>query len=346
MLLKFEGLQRHLQQGLSPLYVFTGDEYLLLQEGCDLVRQCARQNDFTQREIYTLDRNFKWETILNSTQTISLFGDKKIIELRIPTGRIGGREGTKQLQKLIDSTSQDNVIIITLPRLDSTTKKSAWVTALIKHAIYIDVPTITPAQLPAWINTRLKNQNQQATPESLAFIVSRVEGNLLAAHQEILKLGLLYPTGTLTHEQIKNAVLNVARYDIFNLSETILNGDSKRFMSMMTGLQGEGSPLVLMLWVFTDTLRNLLKFKIAQENNESLPFVAKRLRIWNDRANLFIKATNRFSRKTIEQGLQELSHIDRIVKGLKENNLTDNAWDALTQLGLLFAKTGRNTHGH
>ena len=235
MQLRHDSLDAHLGKSLAPLYVIASDEHLLALEAADKIRRSARANGYTEREVLVVERSFKWGELLAANQSQSLFGDKKLIELRIPTGK-PGKDGGQALQDYAANLSPDNLTIISLPKLDWATQKAAWVGALQQAAVYIDIPLVERAQLPGWIGNRLAAQQQSADRPCLDFIADRVEGNLLAAHQEIQKLALLYPPGKLGFEQVQDAVLNVARYDVFKLNEAMLSGDIARLTRMMDGL--------------------------------------------------------------------------------------------------------------
>ena len=337
MFLKYELLESHLENGLSLLYVLTGDEPLLLLEAADLIRQTARKRQFSERDILTVERGFKWGQLHAANNALSLFGERKLIELRIPGGR-PGKEGSQAIQEYVRRLTPDNVTLVTLPRLDWTTQKSAWVNALQNNGVYIEVPTVELARLGNWIASRLKRQNQYTGKECLDFLVERVEGNLLAAHQEIRKLALLYPEGELDFEQVRHAVLNVARYDVFKLNEALLSGQPARFVKMMEGLKGEGEPLPLVLWTLTEEIRTLLKCKIALETGQAFSVVAKSLRLKGPREKTVQLAIGRLSRKTLQDALQQTAQIDKIINGLPSGFMLDDAWDALTQLGLSLAR--------
>ena len=227
MQLRLEALDNHLAKSLAPLYVITSDEHLLALEAADKIRRTARSQGFSEREVLVVERSFKWGELLAANQSQSLFGDRKLIELRIPTGK-PGKDGGQALQEYVSALNPNNVTLIALPKLDWATQKTAWVAALQQAGVYIDIPLVERAQLPAWIGNRLAAQGQSADKQSIDFIADRVEGNLLAAHQEIQKLALLHPQGKLSFEQVQDAVLNVARYDVFKLSEAVLAGQAVR----------------------------------------------------------------------------------------------------------------------
>ncbi len=328
-------LDQHLEKNLASLYVITSDEHLLLLEATDKIRKTAIVKGIIEREILTTsEKSFKWDDLLASNSVISLFGDKKLIELRIPSTGTLKKEGAQALQQYVAELNPDNVTIITLPKLDRTTKNSAWIKSLQEHAIFLEIPVVERSQLGRWIANRLKQQNQNANEESIEFLVNMVEGNLLAAHQEIRKLGLLYPEGTLNFDQIKDAVLNVARYDIFKLNETLLSGDVSRFVRMMEGLKGEGAALPLVLNILSEEIRTLLKLKTAVTHGQSIDILMKNLRIWGSRERLIRNIIPRLSIDTLQKALQQAAQVDKIVKGLRVSTLVDDAWDALLQLGL------------
>lgn len=337
MQLRNDALDAHLSKPLAGLYVITSDEHLLALEAADKIRKAARAQGFSEREVLVVDRSFKWGELLAANQSQSLFGDKKLIELRIPTGK-PGKDGGKALQDYAASLSPDNVTLITLPKLDWATQKAAWVGSLQQAAVYIDIPLIERAQLPAWLGVRLAAQRQSANRECLDFIADRVEGNLLAAHQEIQKLALLYPEGPLSFEQIHDAVLNVARYDVFKLNEAMLSGDTTRLVRMLEGLKGEGEALPLVLWAVAEEVRTLLKLKSGVAQGRPLSQLTKEYRIWGPRERLIEPALRRLKLSTLESALQEAAQIDKMVKGLRAKQFSGDAWDAMLQLGLKIAR--------
>ena len=337
MQLRLEALDGHLSKGLAPLYVITSDEHLLALEAADRIRKTARAQGYTERDVLTVERTFKWGELLAANQALSLFGDKKLIELRIPTGK-PGKDGSAALQSYAKDLSPDNLTLITLPKLDWQTAKAAWVSTLQQAAVYIEIPNVERAQLPQWIGMRLSSQGQSAERQSLDFIADRVEGNLLAAHQEIQKLGLLHEPGRLSFEQVHDAVLNVARYDVFKLSEAMLTGDPARLARMLEGLKGEGEALPLVLWAVTEEIRTLLKLKSGMGQGRPLGALLKEYRIWGPRERMMEPALRRVSLATLEAALQDAAQVDRMVKGLRSKAFAGDAWDAMLQLALRVAR--------
>ena len=338
MQLRFDAIDGHLAKTLAPLYVITSDEFLLALEVADKIRRVAKTQGFLEREILTVERSFKWGSLLAANQSQSLFGDKKLVDLRIPTGK-PGKDGGAALQEYVANLSPDNLTLITLPKLDWATQKAAWVGSLQQAAVYIDIPLVERAQLPNWISQRLSAQGQSVDRPSLDFIADRVEGNLLAAHQEIQKLALLYPPGKLSFEAIHDAVLNVARYDVFKLNEAMLGGDVARLVRMLDGLRAEGEALPLVLWAVAEELRTLLKLKSGMAQGRPLGVLLKEYRIWGPREKLMEPALRRVTLATLSTALQEAAQVDKMVKGLRAKAFAGDAWDALLQLGLRVARS-------
>ncbi len=337
MQLRIDALEGHLAKSIAPLYVISSDEHLLALEAADKIRRAARANGYSERDVLTVERSFKWGELLAANNEMSLFGDKKLIELRIPTGK-PGKDGGAALQSYAKDLSPDNLTLITLPKLDWQTAKAAWVASLQQAAVYIEIPTVERGALPGWIGTRLAAQGQSVDRQGLDFIADRVEGNLLAAHQEIQKLGLLHEPGKLTFEQVHDAVLNVARYDVFKLSEAMLAGDPARLVRMLEGLKGEGEALPLVLWAVAEEIRTLLKLKAAMAQGRPLGALLKEYRIWGPRERMMEPALRRISLATLEQALQDAAQVDKMIKGLRAKAFAGDAWDAMLQLALKVAR--------
>lgn len=331
---------------MLPLYIFSGDEPLLMMEAMDQLRAMAKKQSYTEREVLLQERGFDWSALLSAGQTMSLFGDKRWLELRIPTGKPGrdGADALKQFAAQIKSQTldtPDTVVCIILPRLDGKTKTSAWFSALDEAGMAIQIDSLDRSQLPQWITGRLKNQNQEVEPgvegmRALEFIANQVEGNLIAAHQEIQKLGLLYPNGKLTEEQIRTAILKVARYNVFELTEAMLAGDLARLNRMLDGLKGEGEPLVLILWSVTEELRLLSKLKAASDAGESVQQLMRANRVWGNKERLYPNALRRIQPLKLRRAMQVAAGLDRQVKGLYAADLPADPWDGLRLVGNLL----------
>lgn len=320
-------LEQHLKQGLQALYVLTGDEPLSQRECLDTLRQCARKQGFDERTSLTVDRYFKWHELTHFGQATSLFASLRLLELNIPSGK-PGLEGSKAIQALCEQPIPDTVVLIILPKIEWKEQKTAWFMALEQHSVMVTLEETAPAQLPAWIAQRLAAQGQQADTETLQFIAHQVEGNLLAAHQEIQKFGLLFPAGTLALADIKSALLNVSRYDAFQLGEAVLAGEPERTARILQGLQDEGENVVAVTSPVLWAMRPLVRLKQAEIRGENVMSAMTNARIFGDKQSLYKRALARLSLKQLEAALIKLTEIDRSAKGV----LAGDAWLELSRL--------------
>ena len=341
MQLALPQLQAHLQKGLRSLYTLHGDEALLVQEAADAIRAAAREQGYTERSVHVVSgAHFDWSEVLAAGGSMSLFAERQILEIRVPTGK-PGKEGSPMIQQLAQSAqgNDSTLTLFVLPRLDSATKKGAWFGALEQFGVSLQIDSLDRAQLPQWIAQRLKMQDQSVSPGQevkicLQFFADRVEGNLLAAHQEIQKLGLLYPAGELTQAQVEGAVLNVARYDVFKLSESVLAGQIARVQRMLEGLQAEGEAAVLVHFTLSEDIRALKRVKDAIAEGRPLPMALREQRIWGVREKLFERVLPRLTSHRLAQLLQNAHQVDGIVKGLKVADWPTDPWQALQRLAL------------
>lgn len=335
MKLAIEDLPRHLGKGLQPLYVIHGAALLLAVEAADSIRATARNEGCSEREVLIADTGFKWAELRNSAQGMSLFSTRKLLDLRIPTGK-PGTEGAQALQEYCQQLHSDTITMISLPRLDATTMKSKWFSTLAEHGVVIAAEEIALNELPLWIAARLKRQNQSADTDTLAFLAQRVEGNLLAAFQEIQKLALLFPEGHLSFEQVKDAVMDVARYDVYKLSEAMLQGDAARFAHILDGLRAEGTATVLVLWALAEDIRTMAKVSRAMQQSGNMAGALRDARVWGVKQKLVERAVRRFTPAFAERALRQAALIDKLVKGLRSGDV----WDELLQLGVRCARVG------
>lgn len=333
MAITSEELPRHLASGLKPLYVVYGDALLLAIEAADSIRAAARTSGYSERDTFVVDRYFKWDELHNSLQSLSLFASRKVIDLRIPSGK-PGVEGGRALKEYCANLSEDVLTLIFLPKLDWATQKSQWFTTLQQHGVMISADDIPRSALPRWIASRLKRQKQTTDDATLEFLADRCEGNLLAAFQEIQKLALLFPAGALSFDQVKDAVMDVARYDIFKLSEALLSGNATRYARILDGLRAEGTATVLVLWAISEDIRTLGKVLLAAQSGGSIGSAIRDIRVRRDRQGLIESAARRVRIPHIERAMQKAARLDKIIKGLRQGDV----WDELLQLGLRFAK--------
>ena len=338
-------LSNHLRRGLKSLYTLHGDEPLLQQEALDAIRAAARAQGYTERTAHTVaGAHFDWSEVLASGGSLSLFADKQVVEIRIPSGK-PGKDGSVALQQLAESAqgNEDTLTIVMLPRLDKATKTGAWFGALESFGITLEVQPVERNALPQWIAQRLAAQGQRVQAgepgqRTLQFFADRVEGNLLAAHQEIQKLALLFPADAggaeLSFEQVEGAVLNVARYDVFKLSEAVLAGQAQRVQRMLDGLQSEGEAEVLVHYTLAEDIRALKRVKDAMGQGRPLPMALRENRIWGAKERLFERVLPRISEAALSQLLQSAHTVDGIVKGLKQPDWPTSGWQALHRLAL------------
>lgn len=336
MRIKLEQLPQQLQKQTVPLFTLSGNEPLLILEAADLIRTHARQQRYTERELFTVDQHFDWAELLNAGHNLSLFGGRKILDVRIPSGK-PGREGGKVLEAYCAALPPDTVTLITLPRIDKQGQASKWFKALETAGTLIPVYPVEREQLPGWIGQRLARQQQKADTATLQFLAGQVEGNLLAAHQEIQKLALLYPAGNLTFGQVKDVVLNVARYDVYQLSDAMIAGDTARFQRILTGLQGEGTAPLLILATLAEQIRQLIIIRKGLDNNQPSAQLLQTARIWGERQKSVIAAAKRINLQALMQGLVNAAEIDRMIKGVAQGDV----WEGLLQLGLCFVMPGK-----
>ncbi len=341
MQLAVNRLAAHLQHGLKGLYTLHGDEPLLIQEAVDAIRAAAKTQGFAERSSHTVSgAHFDWSEVLAAGGSLSLFADKQIIELRIPSGK-PGKEGSSALQQLAEQSrgNDSTLTLIMLPRLDKLTKGGAWFAALESFGVTLQVDPVERNALPQWIAERLSVQGQRVAAgeqgqRALQFFADRVEGNLLAAHQEIQKLALLFAPGELSFDQIESAVLNVARYDVFKLSEAVLAGQTSRVQRMLDGLQAEGEAEVLVHYTLSEDIRALKRVKDAIGLGRPPPLALREQRVWGVKERLFERVLPRLSDVSLAELLQAAHQVDGIVKGLKQPDWPLDGWQALHRLAM------------
>jgi len=326
-------LEPHLNQGLQPLYVMVGDEPLAQRENLDLIRAAARLQGFEERAALSVERNFNWPQIQIYGQSISLFSSRRLLEISIPSGK-PGIEGGKALQALANKALPDTSVVIILPALDREVKNSAWFTALEKQAVIIELSQINASQLPKWIANRLAQQGQNTSVATLEFLANQVEGNLLAANQEVQKLGLLYPQGELSDVSVRESVLNVSRYDAFQLGEAVLVGDATRTVRILQGLKDEGEAALAVMNPLMWVLRPLVRIKQAEMRGDNIVNAMTNARIYGDKQSQVKRAIARLSLRQLEAALQKLADIDKIAKGV----LIGDAWLEISRLCFGLAK--------
>jgi DNA polymerase-3 subunit delta len=338
-------LQAHLAKGLRPLYTIHGDEPLLAQEAADAIRAAARAQGYSERSSYTVaGAHFDWSAVLAAGGSLSLFADKQIVEIRIPSGK-PGKDGSAALQHIAEAAAGNDstLTLVLLPKLDRATRTGAWFSALENNGVGLQVDPVERAALPQWIAQRLALQGQRVKggeegQRTLQFFADRVEGNLLAAHQEIQKLALLHPAGELGWEQVEGAVNNVARYDVFKLSDAVLAGNPVRVARMLDGLRAEGEAEVLVHYTLAEDIRALKRVRDAMSAGRPLPMALRENRIWGAREQAFERVLPRLDDRALARLLKAAHTVDGIVKGLKQPDWPAGGWQALQRLALMLCR--------
>jgi DNA polymerase-3 subunit delta len=332
--IRADQLTSHLQDALQkkqlmPIIVISGDEPLLTQEAADAVRGTARELGFTERETFYVEGKFDWNPVFNETSSMSLFAEKKILELRIKNAKPGD-QGSKALCELSETLSEDNLLLVILPKLDKNTQRSKWVKALEEKGALIQVWPVSADQLPRWIKQRLSQAGIDANHEAVNILAERVEGNLLAAIQEIDKLKLLAVKGNVDASIMSAVVADSARYDLFEFVDKALSGDAQSAAKALRGLQNEGTDPLTLLWAITRELRTLVKASQQVARGEHSDWALKKAGVWDKRIPLFRSALRRLSPAHLRMLLYQAGAIDRGVKGLRSAAV----WDEITTLVL------------
>lgn len=330
--LRPEQLSAALTKQLAPIYLVSGDEPLLIQEACDAIRAAARKQGFGERELYHADNSFDWGQVLSAANSLSLFAEKKIIELRLPSGKPGDKGG-KVLQEYARSPSPDNLFLLVTEKLDGAAQKSKWFKAIEDAGTHIQVWPIVAGNLPRWIGQRLQQAGLQADSDAIALLASRIEGNLLAAAQEIEKLKLIAEGGYISYELMASAVADSARYDVFGLADKALQGDARAAVKTLQGLKTEGTEPITILWAITRDIRTLIQIAQSVAQGKQFEAAAKQCGVWDKRQPLVRAALNRLRPAQLQQLLRKANGIDRAIKGMRNAE----PWDELLDLLLNIA---------
>ena len=346
MRLRPEQLETHLSKSLAGLYLIHGDEPLLALESADLVRAAARKRGHAEREVFFAERGIDWGEVSGSLASQSLFGDRKIVELRLASGRMPAA-GAQALEAYCANPDPNTVLLVTMPRPEGNAWwKAGWFTAIESAGMIVEAQPVARPLLADWIARRLARQGQRASAETLAFLAERVEGNLLAAQQEVLKLGLLAPEGELAQAQIESAVSSVARYDFETLAAALYSGDFARYARALTGLRGEGESIAAIAWRLGEELAALLRIRVQLDAGQALDALFNQHRIWRAAQPRCEQALKRFDTERLRLSLLHVARIERAAKGVA----SAQPWDELLRLGLKLSdghevarEAGRNT---
>jgi len=326
-------LMGHLNQQFKPVYIVSGDEPLLVQEACDAIRAKARAEGCVERHVWEVATGFDWQTWLASGRNQSLFSDRQLIELRMPTGKPGDA-GNKAMQAYAQDVNPDNVLLIVTGKLDGSSQNSRWMKALSAVGMWVTVWPLTLAQMPRWVQQRMSQRGMTASTQAIALLVERVEGNPLAAMQEIEKLYLLFGEGNVSDEAVQDAVVDSARFDIYTLVDNALEGDVQRVIRIFSRLEEEGVEPILLLWALTREIRGLAQMASALAQGERMDSVLSKFRVWDKRKVLIKKALSRSGSTDWQALIVRSAAIDRTLKGGPGHR-----WDEL--LGLTLQLAGR-----
>ena len=322
-----DNLASQLTRGLGSIYLVSGDEPLLVNEAADAIRARARKDGFVERDLHVIERGFDWDGLLAESRAMSLFAQRKIIEIRM-TNPTPGDKGGEAIIELATQPSPDNLVLVITGKLDGRTQNSKWVSAIDKHGLLVQIWPIELQRLPAWIRERLSRHKLNADAAAAALLAERVEGNLLAAHQEVEKLALLLPAGPLTAETVLEAVADSARYDVLQVGEAAMRGQTSRALRIVEGLRGEGIDATLVLWAVNKDLQWLARAQYLMSNGQSADSAMNAIYVWRPRQPAMKQALSRLSAADIRGLILDAERVDRSIKGA----LRCNPWIELEAL--------------
>jgi DNA polymerase-3 subunit delta len=336
MRLKPEQLSAALQKELAPVYFISGDEPLQMGEMADAVRAAARKAGYDSREVLVVDSGFSWNELMESAGSLSIFTDKKIIDLRLPTGAPGA-EGAKALTDYCERLPEDTLLLMTSAKLAGASLKSRWFQALDKVGCIIQVWPLEGQNLIHWLQQRMQQRGLQAEAEGIRILASRIEGNLLAAAQEIEKLYVLYGSGRLSNQQILDVVADSSRFDVFKLMDSVLAAKAGRILKILSGLQAEGVAAPVVLWALTREARVLIRIKQALAQGQNRALVFKNNQVWDKRQQLVSDTLGRLGDSDLNSILTLSAKADRQIKGQQQGD----PWETLLAICLKFASADK-----
>jgi len=332
MKIYYQQLASNLARGLAPAYIISGNETLLIEEAAELIRKAAAKQDFSERNSFVIEKNFPWQNLFSSAKNLSLFAEKKLLELNLSSVKLE-TIGSKFLAEYLKNPAADTVLLIIAPKLEAGWQKIAWLKTIEETGVFLQIWPIENSELPTWINQRFRSREIQASPNSCKIIAERVEGNLLAAAQEIEKLSLMYGPGKLEEEHVMAAVGDNAHYNIFSLIDVALAGDARKVVAVLYGLKSEGTEPILILWALGRELRTLLKIADAKKRGHSVDEACKNEQVFAKRLPLVKLALGRLSPETLAKLLKKTARLDQILKGV----IPGNIWQELQQITLALA---------
>jgi DNA polymerase-3 subunit delta len=337
MRLKPDQLNTALQRSLAPVYLITGDEPLQAGELADAIRKAARKQGYEAREVLSVETGFTWGQLAFSTDSMSIFSEKKLIDLRVPSGTPGA-DGSKALTRYCERLPEDTVLLITAGKIASAAYKSHWLELLDKTGVIIQVWPLEGQDLVQWLQKRMQQRGLITNIDGAILLASRIEGNLLAAAQEVEKLFVLYGEGEITLRQIQEVVADSTRYDVFKLIDALLAGNVERIIKILYGLQIEGIAAPIVLWGLTREARTLIKIHLAFARGENKDLVYKNNQIWGNRRQLMDDALKRMNLTKLNKVLATSAIADRQIKGQQQGD----SWETLLEICLIFTSLHKN----
>jgi len=319
MKLRQDQLASRLKKDVAPVYLICGDEPLLSEESSDTLRQHFRQQGFSEREVLHVEAGFKWEYLLECANALSLFAERKIIELRLGSQKLN-KQSSEILREYLANPGPDNVLLIIADKLDAAAKKSAWFKAIDKEGVIVEIWPVEADQLGQWIRQRAAQLGLQLDNSAIQLLCDRIEGNLLAAKQELAKLQLLFGDQPLTAEIVMDAVSDSSRYDIYGLSDAALQGNAARCNKILQVLKQDGTEPPIVLWALSREIRSLISVQQGLSQGLQYDAICQRERIWGKRKNLVRRAAQKLPATTLSRLLARCSDIDRIIKGAAEGD--------------------------
>lgn len=327
-----EKLAAELKRKVAPIYLVSGDEPLLVQESCDQIRATLKEAGFTERDLFHVEGNFDWDQVLFSASSMSLFAEKKILELRLSSGKPTEKAATA-LTTYIERVPDDTVMLLVMPRLDAGVQRTKWFKAFESQAVWVQVWPIEVKQMPQWLGARFRRAGLNAAPEAINALIERVEGNLLAAVQEIERLRLLSDNNRITIDDILHGVADSSRYDVFTLLDAALNQEHQRTLRIVRGLQMEGTELRSVVPLLARELRNLANMSARMNDGATMDAALQAGRVWQKRKAIVSRCLKSHHLNELLALQSEVSRIDRIVKGAVKGD----GWAALTDVMLQLA---------
>jgi DNA polymerase-3 subunit delta len=332
MQLRPDQIDAALSKSLQPVYLVCGDEPLQVMEVADSIRATARAQEYLEREVLDVDKNFEWQGLLDAAATMSLFASRRILDLRIPSGK-PGREGSQALKQYLERPAEDTLLLITSGKLDGASKNTAWFKAIDKAGSVIQCWPVGPDKLPAWVKQRFLASQMQPEREVVDYVCQHVEGNLLAAAQEIDKLYLILGPGKVSLDSMRETLTENSRFTVFELVDTALQGDRARVMRILHGLAAEGVEPIVTNWALAKDIRLLIH---AASDPGSMEYTLKRSGVWASRVQLFKACLQRHNGPALQRMLKRCALIDQAIKGVAQANV----WDELR--GLSFQLSGQS----